>query len=57
METAQECLEKVQLLGRIRELERQKAALEEDERQSQVQKEELKEQITSLTASLEESKE
>ena len=55
METTQECLEKVQqeyqelraekeqLLGRIGDLELQKAALEEGERQYQVQKAELKE--------------
>ena len=69
METAQECLEKVQqeyqelraekeqLLSRIGELELQKATLEESERQSQGQNVELKEQITSLKASLEEAKE
>ena len=55
METAQECLEKVQqeyqelraeneqLLGRIGDLELQKATLEEGERQSQEHKAELKE--------------
>ena len=69
METTQECLEKVQweyqelraekeqLLGRIGDLELQKATLEEGERQSQVQKVEIKEQITSLTTALEEAKE
>ena len=49
--------EKEQLLSRIGELELQKATLEEDERKSQGQKEELKEQITLLTTALEESKE
>ena len=69
MEATQESLEKVQqecqglraekeqLLGRIGELELQKATFEESERQSQGQNAELKEQITSLTAALEESKE
>ena len=46
-----------QLLGRIGELELQKDTLEESERQSQGKNAELKEQITSLTAALEESKE
>ena len=49
--------EKEQLLGRIRELELQKATLEADERQSQGKKVELKEQITLLTTALEEAKE
>ena len=69
MEAAQESLEKVQqecqslraekeqLLGRIGELELQKATLEGSERQSQGQNAELKEQITLLTAALEEAKE
>ena len=69
MEVGQESLEKVQqecqglraekeqLLGRIGELELQKATLEEYERQSQVQNTELKEQITSLKTTLEEAKE
>ena len=69
METAQECLEKVQqeyqelraekeqLLSRIGELELHKATLEESERQTQGQNAELKGQITSLTAALEEAKE
>ena len=49
--------EKEQLLGRIGDLELQKATLEEGERQSQAQKAEVKEHITSLTSSLEEAKE
>ena len=49
--------EKEQLLGKIGELELQKATLEEFERQSQRQTLELKEQITSLTTALEEAKE
>ena len=49
--------EKEQLLGRIGDLELQKATLEEGERQSQVHKTELKEKITSLTTALEETKE
>ena len=69
MEAVQESLEKVQqecqglrgekeqLLGRIGELDLQKATLEEYERQSQEKIVELKEQITSLTLSLEEAKE
>ena len=60
MKAAQESLEKVQqecqglraekeqLLGKIGELELQKANLEEYERQSQGQKAELKEHITLL---------
>ena len=50
-------VEKEQLLGRIKDLELQKTTLEEGERKSQVQKVELREQITSLTATLEETKE
>ena len=69
MEATQESLEKVQqecqglraekeqMLGRIGELELQKATLEESERQSQGQVAELKEQISSLKATLEEAKE
>ena len=69
METSQECLEKVQqeyqelraekeqLLGRIKDLKLQKTTLEANERQSQGQEVELKEQITSLTIALEEAKE
>ena len=57
----QECqelrTEKEQLLGKIGELELQKATLEESKRQSQGHTVELKEQITSLTISLEEAKE
>ena len=69
MENAQECLEKVQyeyqelskekqqLLDRIKDLELQKAPLEMNERQSHEQEEKLRQQITSLTTALEESKE
>ena len=49
--------EKDQLLGKIGELELQKATLEESERQSQGQTTELKEQVTSLTTALEEARE
>ena len=50
-------VEKEQLLGRIGELELQKANLEESERKSQGQNAELKGQITSLTTALGEAKE
>ena len=57
----QECqglrIEKDQLLSKIGELELQKATLEELERQSQVYIAELKEQVTSLAAALEEARE
>ena len=49
--------EKEQLLGKIGELELQKATLEESERQSQGQTAELNEQVTSLTVTLEEARE
>ena len=69
MEVSQEILEKVQqecqglkaekeqLLCRIRELELQKANLEESERKSQGHNAELKGKITSLTIALGEAKE
>ena len=69
MDIAQDCQEKVQqeyqelsaekeqLLDRIKDLELQKITLEANERQSQGQEEKLQEQITSLTAALEEAKE
>ena len=69
METAQECLkriqqeyqemrvEKEQLLGKIEDLELQKTTLEANERQSQEQETKLQDNITSLTAALEEAKE
>ena len=50
-------VEKEQLLSRIGELELQKATLEGSKRESQGQNVELKEHITSLTATLEEAKE
>ena len=50
-------IEKEQLLGKIGELELQKATLEESERQSQGQTTELREQVTSLTSALEEDRE
>ena len=57
----QECqglrTEKEQLLGKIGDLELQKATLEESERKSQGQTAELKEQVSSLTEALEEAKE
>ena len=46
-------IEKEQFLGKIGELELQKATLEESERQSQGQTTELKEQVASLAAALE----
>ena len=49
--------EKEQLLGRIEDLELQKTTLEENEKQSQEQEAKLQENITSLTAALEEAKE
>ena len=49
--------EKEQLLGKIGELELQKATLEESERKSQGQTAELREQVALLTAALEEAKE
>ena len=68
MDTAQECLEKIQqeyqelrvekeqLLGKIEDLELQKTTLEVNERQSQEQETKLQEKIASLTAALEEAK-
>ena len=50
-------IEKEQLLGNIGELELQKATLEESERQSQGQTAKLREQVSSLTAALEEATE
>ena len=50
-------IEKEHLLGKIGELELQKATLEESERQSQGQTAELKGQVTSLTVALEEARE
>ena len=50
-------VEKEELLDRIKDLELQKTTLEANERQSQGQEAKLQEQITSLTAALEESKE
>ena len=49
--------EKEQLLGKIGELELQKATLEESERKSQGQTTELREQVASLTSALEEARE
>ena len=49
--------EKEQLLGKIEDLELQKTTLEANERQSQEQEMKLQENITSLTAALEEAKE
>ena len=49
--------EKEQLLSRIGELELHKPTLEESERQTQGQNAELKGQITSLIAALEDAKE
>ena len=48
---------KEQLLGKIGELELQKATLEESERKSQGQTAELREQVALLLAALEEARE